>query len=63
MRHISMTPFGRQPVTAGLLATQALAEAPAPDQAPDKWALLRDLTTARASFGVSDRDLVCCRRC
>ena len=52
-----MTPFGRQPVTAGLLATQALAEAPAPDQAPDKWALLRDLTTARASFGVSDRDL------
>ncbi len=44
-------------MTAGLLATQALAEAPAPDQAPDKWALLRDLTAARAAFGVSDRDL------
>ncbi len=52
-----MTPFGRQPVTAGLLATQALAEAPAPDQIPDKWALLRDLTAARVTFGVSDRDL------
>ncbi|MFI0397388.1 plasmid replication protein RepC [Paracoccus jiaweipingae] len=58
MRHISMTPFGRQPVTAGLLATQALAEAPAPDTTPDKWAVLRDLTTARAVWGVSDRDLV-----
>lgn len=52
-----MTPFGRQPVTAGLLAAQALAEAPAPDITPDKWALLRDLTAARAAFEVSDRDL------
>lgn len=57
MRHISITPFGRQPVTAGLLATQALSEAPAPAQIPDKWALLRDLTAARVSHGVSDRDL------
>ncbi|WP_243698760.1 plasmid replication protein RepC [Paracoccus alkanivorans] len=57
MRHISMTPFGRQPVTAGLLATRALAEAPAPDLAPDKWAVLHDLTAARADFGISDRDL------
>lgn len=52
-----MTPFGRQPVTAGLLAAAALAESPAPDTKPDKWALLRDLTAARLSFGVSDRDL------
>lgn len=52
-----MTPFGRQPVTAGLLSTLALAERPAPQTALDKWALLRDLTTARAAFGVSDRDL------
>ena len=52
-----MTPFGRQAVTAGLLATQALSEAPAPAQIPDKWALLRDLTAARKAHGVSDRDL------
>lgn len=52
-----MTPFGRQPVTAGLLATHALAEGPAPQITLDKWALLRDLTTARTAFGVSDRDL------
>lgn len=57
MRHISVTPFGRQPVTAGLLATHALAEGLAPVVSPDKWALLRDLTTARLAFGVSDRDL------
>lgn len=52
-----MTPFGRQPVTAGLLASQALAEVPAPAAIPDKWTVLRDLTTARTVFGVSDRDL------
>ncbi|WP_374427697.1 plasmid replication protein RepC [Paracoccus sp. (in: a-proteobacteria)] len=57
MKHISMTPFGRQPVTAGLLAARALAEAPAPQDRADKWALLRDLTAARGAYGVSDRDL------
>ena len=53
-----MTPFGRQPVTAGLLAAHALAEATNQVQACDKWALLRDLTAARKSFNLSDRDLV-----
>lgn len=52
-----MTPFGRQPVTAGLLATRALAETPAPQASVDKWALLRDLIAARTAYGVSDRDL------
>lgn len=44
-------------MTAGLLAAQAMAEAPAPDTIPDKWSVLRDLTAARLAFGVSDRDL------
>lgn len=57
MRHISLTPFGRQTNMAAHLAAQALAEAPAPSEAPDKWAVLRDLTAARAAYGVSDRDL------
>lgn len=58
MRHISLTPFGRQPVTAAHLAALSLAEAPAPaGEAPDKWAILRDLTAARATFGLTDRDL------
>lgn len=53
-----MTPFGRQPVTAGLLAAHALAEATSQVQACDKWDLLRDLTAARKAFNLSDRDLV-----
>lgn len=57
MHHISLTPFGRQPVTAAHLAALRLAEAPAPLPEADKFALLRDLTAARATFGVSDRDL------
>lgn len=57
MQHISMTPFGRQPVTAGLLASLARVNAPAPVASVDKWQLLRDLTTARKTFAVSDRDL------
>ena len=56
MKHISVTPFGRQAVTAGLLAARAL-----PDEATlpriDKWSLFNDLRTARLRFGLSDRDL------
>lgn len=57
MKHISTTPFGRRPVTAGLLADRTLAEAPIPDDTPDKWTILKDLTAARLYFGVTDRDL------
>jgi replication initiation protein RepC len=57
MHHISLTPFGRQPVTAAHLAAARMAEAPAPLPEIDKWALLRELTAARAAFGIGDRDL------
>lgn len=57
MNHISLTPFGRQAVTAGLLAARALENQPAPLPRIDKWALFNDLRTARARFGVTDRDL------
>ena len=57
MQMISLTPFGRQPVSAGLiLARTAPVDTPAPLQI-DKWALFDDLRSARADFGVSDRDL------
>lgn len=58
MQHISLTPFGRQPVTAGLMAARALGD-PTATALPrlDKWALFNDLRIARANFGVSDRDL------
>lgn len=59
MRHISLTPFGRQPVTASHLAARALADVQiSHDLTPGKWAVLRDLTTARRAFGITDRDLV-----
>lgn len=57
MNHISLTPFGRQPMTARLIRSQQLAQAPAPQSSADKWAILRDLTAARAAFGITDRDL------
>lgn len=57
MQHISTTPFGRRPVTAGLLAAQARAGAETGCAPADKWAILRDLGQARLAFGISDRDL------
>lgn len=57
MNHISMTPFGRQAVTAGLLAARALADQPAALPRIDKWAVFNDLRAARGRFGISDRDL------
>ncbi|EEE34985.1 replication protein C [Rhodobacteraceae bacterium KLH11] len=57
MEHITTTPFGRRPVTAGLIE-QAMALQAAPEVTHiDKWELLRDLCTARRVFEVSDRDL------
>ncbi len=59
MRHISLTPFGRQPNLAAHLAAQELAETPAAcADAPDKWALLRDVTAARHALGLGDRTLL-----
>ncbi|TRD15376.1 plasmid replication protein RepC [Palleronia caenipelagi] len=57
MTPLTTTPFGPRPVTAGLLAQEG-----AQDTAPavphmDKWSLFHDLCTARAAFGISDRDL------
>ncbi|QUJ78308.1 replication initiation protein RepC [Sulfitobacter albidus] len=52
------TPFGQRPVTAGLMHRAMAAQQPTSVTGIDKWSLLRDLTTARKDFAVSDRDLV-----
>lgn len=57
MHHISLTPFGRQPVTAGLIAGQALARARAALPSVDKWTVFDNLRGARAAYGLKDRDL------
>ncbi len=63
MQHVSLTPFGRQPMTPALLAArQSGAGAPALPRI-DKWSLFNDLRTARTVFGVTDRDRRCFMRC
>ena len=57
MERLTLTPFGQQPVTAGLLATQMLAERPAPVPRFAKWELFHELCAGRIAFGISDRDL------
>lgn len=57
MQHISATPFGSRPVSAGLVRAIQLAETPAPLPQVNKWEVLRLLCTAREAFGLSDRDL------
>ena len=54
---ISTTPFGQRPMTATLMKRAQEAQAPAQVSHIDKWALFRDLCTARHAFEVTDRDL------
>ncbi len=57
MEHITTTPFGRRPVTAGLIE-QAMTMQAAPEVTHiDKWDLMRDLCAARRAYEVTDRDL------
>ncbi len=56
MNVITTTPFGR-PVTATLMKRAIEAQQPTAVDQIDKWALFRDICTARAAFGVSDRAL------
>ncbi|MBY6092318.1 plasmid replication protein RepC [Maritimibacter alkaliphilus] len=64
MGYHPVTPFGRpvESVREVLSARQSANRSgyPTPTAAPcplDKWQILRDLTTARTAFGLSDRDL------
>lgn len=56
MGYTPITPFGRtaEAVLGSLRARQQVADAPCPI---DKWQILRDLTTARKSFELADRDI------
>lgn len=57
MNLITTTPFGRRPVTAGLIEQIESAQAQSSIGHFNKWELFRELCAARAAFGVSDRDL------
>ena len=57
MQHISLTSFGRLPVTPALLQALQLANKTPALPKIDKWALFYDLRTARSQFGQTDRSL------
>ena len=51
------TPFGRRPMTLGMLASQVRGRAIEPGRTADKWKLFRALCEARIRLGVTDRAL------
>ncbi|PDT34331.1 replication initiation protein RepC [Rhizobium sp. M10] len=51
------TPFGRRPMTFGMLASQAAARKIEPGQSIDKWKLYRALCEAKPLLGITDRAL------
>ncbi|MBB4234681.1 replication initiation protein RepC [Rhizobium esperanzae] len=51
------TPFGRRPMSLGMLASQQLAETIEPGMRRSKWKLFRAICEARPALGVSDRAL------
>ncbi len=57
MTYTPITPF-RRPIDAALLAHQHLAKDSLPPEGANKWEVLRELGTAQAHFGVTDRELI-----
>ncbi|WP_417720831.1 plasmid replication protein RepC [Salipiger sp.] len=58
MNDMTLAPFGRGPVSLGqLIAARDSAADESPLSPRRKWEVFHDLTTARACFGISDRDL------
>ncbi|MBY5868144.1 plasmid replication protein RepC [Rhizobium leguminosarum] len=51
------TPFGRRPMTLGMLASQAAAREIEHGQSIDKWKLYRALCEAKPLLGITDRAL------
>ncbi|MFS8145169.1 plasmid replication protein RepC [Rhizobium sp. BR 249] len=51
------TPFGRRPMSLGMLASQQLAETIEPGMRRSKWKLFRAICEARPVLGVTDRAL------
>ncbi|MBX4956659.1 plasmid replication protein RepC [Rhizobium lentis] len=51
------TPFGRRPMTLGMLASQVTAAEIKPGQSVDKWKLFRALCEAKPLLGIADRAL------
>lgn len=57
MERLTTTSFGARQLTYAQLAAPEIIDNARPEAEADKWALFRELTTARRAFSVSDRDL------
>ncbi|TQI65224.1 replication initiation protein RepC [Bosea sp. AK1] len=55
--HISTTPFGRRPMTLGLIANQVTARTMPKDAVVHKWKVFQDIRVARELLGATDRSL------
>lgn len=55
--HVVTTPFGRRPMSLGLMATQALAKAAPKEAIVQKWQVFQHIREARERLGASDRAL------
>ena len=55
--HISTTPFGRRPMTLGLMASQVAAKSMPKDASVEKWKVFRSIREARDLVGATDRSL------
>ena len=57
MERLTMTPFGRQPLSAGLVDVISASEKPVARQSIDKWQILNELRVCRRQFNINDRQL------
>jgi len=55
--HISSTPFGRRPMTLGLLASQVATKQMPAEATAHKWQVFQTIREAREAIGATDRGL------
>ncbi|RWH84007.1 MAG: replication initiation protein RepC [Mesorhizobium sp.] len=55
--HISTTPFGRRPMTLGMISSQVAAKAMPADLTVHKWHVFQNIKEARGALGATDRAL------
>jgi len=55
--HTATTPFGRRPMSLGMIASQVAAQNAPSDATVHKWHVFRDIKEARLALGATDRAL------
>ncbi|MGD9869379.1 MAG: helix-turn-helix domain-containing protein, partial [Hyphomicrobiales bacterium] len=55
--HISTTPFGRRPMTLGMIASQVTAKSAPEGAKVDKWKVFYAIRDAKELLGATDRAL------